>query len=467
MSAHPNVIVLMADTVMTSALGCYGAPYIQTPNIDALARTATLFEQAYQPATMCQPSRISWMTGCYPSTHGIYLNTFKEYRRRERTILRAAHEAGYKGGYLGLFHCWQDLDRDGLDDWSWIDFIHDLPHPNNTSWDKNDEQYREYFAHIEPMGITWPDLHLKDFHDHAGYTDFPIERHPAVRLTDKAIACIDDFAAERPNMLWLSYWMPHEPWAPPAPWHRMYSPADVVLPGNLHDDRATRPPHHSANDNVRIFRELWQADDGQSYRRALAAYAGCMSFVDGQIGRVLDHLKKKSLYDDSLIVFLTDHGTANGAHGWMFKGGSFMIDEISRIPLIIKAPRQQAARRIGEIVSSVDFFPTIMQVTGIDRCRSDGRTLPGLGGAEMGDDAVALGQHGSGSDNRAESARMLRKGRWKYTMYSQAGVDELYDLSEDPLELRNLSAVAGPQRAALRAELIARSRAAGDPFIVR
>jgi arylsulfatase A-like enzyme len=467
MPDRPDIIVLMADTVATAAVGCYGSPYVQTPRIDALARSATLFERAYQPANVCQPSRITWLTGCLPSTHGIYFNTFGQYRRKERTLLRALADAGYKGGYLGTFHCWDEPDRDGLDDWSWIDWIHDFAHPDKTGWRTTPAQEAAFQRHLDALGIVRYEPHLKDFRHEAGYTDFPIEQHFCSRLTAKAIDCIDDFATDRPNLLWLSWWLPHEPWAPPAPWHAMYGPDDVVLPASIHDPRTGRPPQQSAGENVERFRAVWDADGGRSFRRAMAAYAGCMSYIDHEMGRVVDHLVRRGRFDDSLIVVLSDHGTANGAHGWLGKAGPYMIDEISRIPLIIKQPGQRTARRIPDIVASADLHPTILALLGLPCGPVDGRPLPGIGGEPSRSDAYALGQHHDGSDDAGAAVRMLRRGRWKYNLYSQSGMDELYDLDEDPAELRNLAAIALPERRALRDELIGRIRASGDRFVVR
>ncbi|MBA2480496.1 MAG: sulfatase-like hydrolase/transferase [Planctomycetes bacterium] len=465
----PDLIVLMADTVRRDALGCYGSPFVRTPHIDALARESCVFDRAYQPANMCQPSRISWLTGCYPSTHQIFYNGFGNYARRETSLLKLLSRAGYKGGYLGIFHCWQELDRDGLDDWSWVDWIHDHPDyrvPGETSWRITDAHRTAWREQARRMGVMLTEDHLIDFHHHAGHTEFPIERHIGHRLAQEAMAAIDDFATDRPNALWASFWMPHEPWAPPAPWHQLYRPEDVVLPANLRDDRATRPEHHRHLGAGRIFDEL-VADGDAMLRRAWAAYAGCMSVVDDRIGAIIAKLKSAGRYDDAIVVFMTDHGTANGSHGWMYKGESFMIDEISRVPLMIKLPRASQVRRIDEVVASVDFMPTVCELLGIAHGRVDGSSLMELmsGGSRPG--ARAFGQHNHGTDERAESARSLRTGRWKYTLYSQPGVEELYDMVADPLELRNIAGEATVERGQLRAELADFIRSSADTFVVR
>ncbi|MEK7414159.1 MAG: sulfatase-like hydrolase/transferase [Planctomycetota bacterium] len=461
---HPNIIVLMADTVQSQALSCYGSPNVRTPHIDALAGQACLFERLYQPANMCKPSRTSWMTGCYPSTHQVYDNTsFND--RKQTTLLKLLSQAGYRGGYLGLFHCWHDRDRDGMDAWSWIDWAPDygIEDPSNPT----PPTRQDFLRHLAAMGVYPTGDHLKDFHDHAGYTDFPIEHHLCTRITDKAIACIDDFRSDQANFLWYSSWMPHEPWAPPAPYHTRYRPADMILPGNLRDPLTSRPAHQRVNHGrcAQVFSPD-ATGDGQ-LSRILAAYAGMVSFVDDNVGRIIAHLKRRGLYDDSIVVFTTDHGTAHGAHGWLYKGGPYMIDEISRIPLLIKFPGQSQPQRIPDVLSSTDLFPTLLEHVGVAHAPVDGRSLSDVIAGKRRNNARAFGEHLDGTDHEAKSVRMLRKGRWKYNLYSQAGVDELYDLDADPLELHNIAADAGSIRRELRDELVDYIRSRRDTFVVR
>src|SRR3954468_3880649 len=238
MSDRPDIIVLQADTVTTRAIGCHGS-WIRTPHIDALARDGTLFERMYQPANMCKPSRLTWMTGTYPWTHQAYTNDFP-YLRDRPTLLRRLADEGWRGGYLGLFHCWGDLDRDGMDAWSWVDWEWDWVAVDDGDGPRTSADHRR---RMKAMDIWETEHHLKDFRDAAGYTDFPLRHHRCTRLTDEAIRCLDDFRPGRPHFLWYSSWMPHEPWAAPAPYHELYRASDVVLPGNVHDRRATRPAH--------------------------------------------------------------------------------------------------------------------------------------------------------------------------------------------------------------------------------
>jgi arylsulfatase A-like enzyme len=463
MAQRPHVIVLMADTVRHDLLGCYGG-VARTPHLDALARRSHRFERLYQPATMCQPSRVTWMTGCLPATTQVYLNGFGNNRRLRPTLLRTLADAGYRGGYLGLFHCWQEPDRDGIDAWSMIDWMYDWM-PEHGSWQIDDAQWKRWLAHVDSLGITPVETQLKDFHHHAGWTDFPRERHPAVRLADRALECIDDVRAGQPHLLWTSFWMPHEPWAPPRELLDLYRLEDMPLPASWRDDLATRPEHQRALNNAAQFAQLGP-DTEANLRRLWAAYAACMTLVDEQCGRIIAALERKGIYDDSLVIFMTDHGTTHGAHGWLYKGSSFMIDEVSRVPCLVKLPGQREARVIDDVVSSADLYPTVCEALGIAHGPVDGRSWSDVfaGGRR---DARAFGQHGDGSDTEAKSVRSLRRGRWKYNLYSAPGVDELYDLDADPHELRNIVRDCPSERSQLRAELVDAIRSSSDRFEVR
>lgn len=458
MARQPHVIVLMADTVQRQALGCYGG-FVRTPTIDALAGHATRFERLYQPANMCQPSRCTWMTGTLPSTHQVYCNG-ERFDRSQPTMLRRLADAGYRGGYLGLFHCWaQPDDRDGLDAWSWADWIHD--HEAILAIPDEAARNARWQAELERMGMTGPEYALRDFHHHAGHTDFPLARHPAVRIADQAIAAIDDIDPARPHALWVSFWMPHEPWAPPREYLDRYRPQDMPLPRSLHDDRATRPPHQRQGAGAEAAAMLGPDLEG-NLRRVLAAYAGCMELVDTQCGRILDALRRRGLYEDSVVAFITDHGTTHGAHGWLYKGGAYALDEISHVPAILKTPGQRQPRVVPDVVSSADFAPTILGFAGVDAGAVDGRAWSDVLAGERRAGARAFCQHLRGGPG---AARSIRTGRWKYTLYGN-GADELYDLDADPDELRNVVADVPAERRALREELVASIRASTDTFEV-
>jgi arylsulfatase A-like enzyme len=462
--ARPHIVVLMADTVMRQALGCYGG-VARTPHIDALAARSWRFERLYQPATMCQPSRVTWMTGCLPWTTRVWANSPGCNARRERTLLRALREHGYRGGYAGLFHCWEEHDRDGLDMLDWIDWYHDWIGPQPGGPD-HERLLPLFMAHLERMGVQLPDGHLLDFRDHAGHTDFPLARHPAVRLADQGVAAVDAIDPAVPHLIWLSFWMPHEPWAPPRDHLERHRLADMPLSPTWNDDLAGRPAHLARLPNRQLV-SAFGHDAPERLRRIWRAYAGCMSLVDDQVGRVIAALERRGLYDDALVVFTTDHGTTHGAHGMLYKSFSGMIDEISRIPLLLKLPGQRAARTVAQVASSADLHPTLLELLGIPCGRVDGSSwAPWLAGAEPGR-TRAFGVHGDGTDAEAQSVRSLRVGAWKYNRYSAPETEELYNLDEDPHETDNRARACPAETAALGAELMEASRAAGDSFVLR
>jgi arylsulfatase A-like enzyme len=463
MAQRPNIIVLMADTVMRQALGCYGG-VVKTPHLDALAGQAHRFEQLYQPANMCQPSRVTWMTGCLPSTTQVYHNGFGNNQRKQQTLLRALSQAGYRGGYLGLFHCWPGADRDGLDDWQWIDWMYDW-NEHGKDWNVSADAGAAWKQRLHSMGIMAPEYHLRDYHHHAGHTDFPLAYHPAVRLADQALTCIRDFSRERPNLLWTSFWMPHEPWAPPREFLQLHALEAMPLSPSYREGLTGSTPRLGTAGPRATFLEL-APDYELNLRRIYQAYAGCMALVDEQMGRIIAELKAQGLYDESLIVFCTDHGTTHGAHGWMYKGGSFMCDEVSRVPCMVKLPGQQTPTTITDIVSSADLYPTLLEHLGISHPQVDGESWSGLFAGLPRTNARAFTQHLAGATLGGEAVRSLRRGPYKFTLFSTPGVEELFDLTSDPSEQHNLVAELPQVRQELRAELVDFIARSPDQFVI-
>lgn len=450
----PNIIFLMADTVMRSALSCYGSPFIKTPHIDSLCKQSYQFENLYQPANMCKPSRSCWWTGYYQNHHQVFHNR-QVYDRKVPTIFKSLADQNYYGGFLGLFHCWRGEQHDGLDDWSWLDYDDDHP------FDGHEERWESIRQYASDHGFYLTEEHLKDFRNHAGYTDFPIEQHKTTKITDKAIECINDFQDDRPNALWVSYWMPHEPFAPPVPYNERYPINEVVLPGNVNDDRSGRPEHHSHPDLTRIE----GIENEEQLKRVWSAYAGMMTFVDDQIGRIIQHLKENNLYDDAIIVFSTDHGTTMGSHGWMYKGQSYMVEEISHIPCMMKLPQQQYQICVQDVVSSTDFTPTILDILGLPYNHCHGQSWQqDIFKGQSRENPYALGMHDGEGQEHSPAVRMLRKGDWKYNMYSLPGVEELYNIAKDPLELENCANQQTQQCETMRAELTNILSAQNDAF---
>lgn len=463
---RPNIVFIMADSLVTDAVGCYGSPFVRTPNIDALAGDGVLFENHYQTATTCLPARVSVLTGSYPPAHGVYSNSDR-YDRSLPSALEYLSQNGYRGGHLGVLHCWGGTDRDGLQDWEHVDRKDDYV-TNRDPEAEGPGTLKAYREHLIALGITNRAGHAKDFHHSAGYTDFPIEQTESRALSDKAIKCIDDFQEDRAQALWISYVTPHAPNVPPIQF--LYDTRDVILPENCHDHGAGRFAHlHTGS----LRNSFAQMEGETNLRRFWAAYAGDVTFLDDCIGRVLKRLKEQGQYDNTMIVVTADHGWIFGNHKWWGYGTPVLTDELLRVPLIMKLPGRHKAQRIPEVVSAVDIMPTLLEYAGIPCGDMDGRSLKGLIEGKPREDAYALGYHGNGCRDivhdfhRRLSSRMLRQGKWKYILYNTNDYDELLDMENDPGECRNVADQFPAVKDQMRSKLLELIHKTDDPFCTR
>ncbi len=455
----PNVVIFIADTMRTSALGCYGSPFIKTPHIDAFSKDALVFRNMYQPATMCRPSRVSFFTGCYQSTHQTFFNG-DTFSRKEKTLLKYLSENGYTGGYLGLFHLWNGFDRDGLNKWEWVDYWDDYV----TNSDKNavgEGSIAGFREHMNKHGLRMPKLHAQTGIA-SGYVDYPIEEYVPFRLNQKALACIEDFSPSSPNFLAISHWIPHEPYAPHVSNMHRYKPEDVILPENVYDKKENKPAHLSSDSLCGKFKEL---NGDEELKKCWSAYACNVSYIDDCFEEIISKLKKDGLYDESIIVFMTDHGTTLGSHGWLYKGHPYMIDELSRIPFMVKFPHNKHRGDFKGVSSTVDILPTLLSNLGMKHNNCDGKDLFSFN-EETGKNHAVFGQHGYGTSPEAISVRMIRKGKWKYNLYNLPNTEELYDLENDPQEMNNLASKEPKVKDGLYKELCAYITNSSDPFLI-
>lgn len=315
------------------------------------------------------------------------------------------------------------------------------------------------------------------------------EAHSKPRFqADRAIEFIRRHA-ERPWMLSVNTLEPHMPFTGPR--DDQYDPADVPLPANVFE-----PPAESCLLRTRIVHALQRhhphADclrmDKTRLRRTLAHYWGLCSQVDHHFGRILSALAESSQWDDTLIVFTSDHGDQMGSHGLVAK--TVMFEESARVPLIVKRPGQRDGRVVDAPVSHVDLAPTVLDAVGAGAAGLDGVSL--FGGPAPARDIVLVWRRDDGADNdnrledkdaawsrlgdrdtleralRGESRRLVTSDRWKLILSDQ-GEGELYDLTADPLELNNRAAdtAVAARRRDLESRLRAWQARMGDPWLAR
>lgn len=440
MSVAPRQIVMIhTDEQVWSFLGCMGHREVRTPHIDALAATGVRFDTAYACSGVCVPSRASLMTGRYTIAHGINCNV-QELPESERTLGHYLSSAGCHTGYFGKTHYGghdDDMQRDGWQE----SFI----------WQK---QYNDYLrAHGVP--VSYPEgrkiRHSEMRYWNVGTSEIPYEHYFEKVITDQAIGYIRRHRSE-PFFCFVGHIAPHGPFTPPSPYDTLYAPEALTL-----EPTGTICPENKPPAFIRWVEQNRKYINAAELRLYLAHIYGLITLVDDQVGRVVQALKDERIYDQTLIVFTTDHGDFSSAYGIIGKSWC-MDDRLMRVPLIISHPDYREQGRVSSVLTdNVDILPTLLEYSGVTVPPAvQGRSLLGLlqGRTTAHKDKVFGNNYFYDSTDSLRQT-MLRQGRWKYVQ-AHNFKGELYDLEEDPRELSNL--VDRPEQAdrvrAMRDEIL-------------
>ncbi len=469
-----NVLFIMCDQLRWDYLSCTGHPHLRTPHIDKLAARGVLFDRAYVQSPICGPSRMSFYTGRYVSSHGSTWNNIP-LKVGEMTLGDHLRPLGVRTALCGKTHMTADIEgmrRLGLSPDSQIGALvsecgfepyerEDGLHPDGPRYPRN----AAYDTHMKDCG--WPDENpwqtvansAEDedgnilsgwFMDHA---DKPARAADEDSETPYITSRAMDFIAEAGDTPWclhLSYIKPHWPYIVPAPYHDMYGPETHLDPVRNESERADPHPVYGAFMEERVSRAF--CDDG-TRTRVLTAYMGLIKQIDDQVGRLMAFLDEQGLTDETMIVFTSDHGDYLGDH-WMGEKELFH-DASSRIPLIVVDPSPEADATRGlkspALVEAIDVVPTILDYFGGEAMPHiiEGMSLRSIlhGQAEiLRDFAVSEYDYSMrdvrrrlGVEVKDAKLTMLFDGRWKYT-FAEGFRPMLFDLDADPDELADLGA---------------------------
>lgn len=420
----PNIVILMADQLTASALKAYGNNVSLTPNIDKLAREGVVFESAYCNSPLYAPSRASLMTGQFISRNAVYDNA-AEFHADSPTFCHYLREQGYRTWLSGKMHFCGPDQLHGFDERLTTDI-----YPADFGWTpdwKHPERRLDWYHNMSSVLEAGECVRTNqlDFDDEALFLARQ-RLYDAARRPD-----------EQPFLLHLSLTHPHDPFAIPKRYLDRISEADVDLPQIGARDVENDP--HSER-----LRAMYQLEEGlltdEHIRRARHAYYGALAYVDDCFGEIVNTLEETGLAKNTVVFVIADHGEMLGERGLWYKMSFF--ENAVRVPLIVHNPHLFAPRRVAESVSLVDLLPTFVELaSGEDRRASavaplDGHSLvPHLRG-ETGPD-------GACAEYLAEGAVgpqvMIRRGPWKYVRaWNEA--PQLFNLPDDPHELRNLAA---------------------------
>jgi len=441
----PNIVFILADDLGWKDLGCYGSEFYETPRLDGLARQGAVFSDAYASCPVCSPTRASLLTGKYPARVGVtqFIGGHTAGRLcdvpyhhnlplSEHSLAAALGEGGYQTWHIGKWHLGGHLT---------------LPQSHGFE--------------VNLGGCDWG-LPKQGFFSPYGLPtleDGPEGEYLTDRLTDEAIALIEGRDPERPFFLNLWHYAVHIPIEAPEPLVEKYRAKakamglDQVEP---FDEGEPIPCAHKRGQRVR--RRKLQSDP---------AYAAMVENLDTSVGRLLDALEAAGLAENTIVIFTSDNGglaTAEGSptcnaplaegKGWMYEGGT-------REPLVVRWPgRTPAGSRCAEPVSSVDFYPTLLEAAGLParpEQHCDGVSLlPLLEGSQEPLEREGLFWHYPHYSNQGGTPGCsIRSGDWKLIEFFEGGKLELYNLREDVAETRDRSAELPDKAGELHAKLVA------------
>lgn len=358
----PNIVFIMTDQHNAQFLGCLGRPELRTPNFDALAKQSVIFTSAYSASPVSGPSRAAVFTGMYPLHNGVTKNWI-QLKNESGLLTERLAKAGYLNAMIGKLHLTPVSSSHGFHYSRICDSPYDL-------YDKKEVETNDYLKWAaEDMGIKPEQLaalageseryDTKDPRFWLGWS-WTDDAHQITTWTgNEAVSFINNYEKKQPFFIHISFFGPHHPYSTCAPWDEMYDPAKVTLPPTFDQ---IQPGAQSG------IRNDWTEE---KWREIIARYSGNISAIDFQIERIVKALKEQGLWENTLIVFTSDHGDHMGDFSQLGKGT--MLESSVRVPFFIKPPGATPTRReCSAVINLLDLYNTFLEYAGV----SDTVTAP-------------------------------------------------------------------------------------------
>ncbi|TWT61347.1 sulfatase [Rubinisphaera italica] len=448
----PNVLFIAVDD-LACTLGCYGDLIAKTPNIDRLAASGVCFLRAYNQLPLCNPTRASIMTGLRPDTIKVYDldRHFRDEVPDVVTLPQAFQNAGYFAARVGKIYHYNvpaAIGTDGFDD---------PPSWNQTVNPKGRDKAEEALIYnAEPHrkisgALSWLAAEGEDTEQTDGM------------IASEAIKLMQERQKE-PFFLGVGFFRPHTPYVAPKKYFDMYPVETLRLPFAPQGDRDDIPTaafaHNCPVPNYNL--------DEATLLKATQAYYACVSFIDAQVGRLLNALDALELTDNTIVVFWSDHGYHLGEHNGVWQKRT-LFEQGARAPLIIRNPSSKGSGPCQRIVEFVDLYPTLTELAGIQSPEGlEGRSLSPLLNDPLSDwEGYAITQVLRPADDRLPEQVMgcsIRTERYRFTEWGEGKYgSELYDHHADPGEFNNLAIQPDVQSKTIMEKLrpLLRARASG------
>jgi len=409
----PNILMIAIDD-QNDWIGCLGGhPQVKTPHLDALAARGTVFTNAHCQAPLCNPSRSSILTGLRPSTTGVHglspgIRDVAELKRHI-TLPQALHAAGYFTFTCGkVYHdgSFKPKDRAAeFDEWG---VASGMPKPATP-----------FVKGLSHPAMDWGVFPEQD-EDQADW-----------KIASAAVSKLQSVEKDKPWFIACGFRLPHVPCYASQKWFDLYPDATLQMPPVKEDDRADLPRFASflhwklPEPRLKTLRDL------NEWRNLVRAYLACTSFMDSQVGRVLDALSKSGQLENTIVIVWGDHGWHLGEKG--MTGKNTLWERSTRVPFIWAGPGITKNQRCGRPAELLDIFPTLLESLGEPARKDlDGHSLvPQLKDANAAREFPAITTHNQGN-------HAIRTEKWRYIHYAD-GSEELYDEQADPNEWTNLA----------------------------
>lgn len=439
-----NVLFIAVDDLRPE-LGCYGAKHIQSPNIDKLAAGGLLFERAYCQQAVCNPSRNSVLSGCRPdTTRCMANNTFLRPTLPDiLTLPQHFKNNGWHALSLGkIFHHSDKEPGDDPQSWSEPSWYHGEPYKHWFSKESDDfiKKLKKLPPDKRPKLVRGPPFEA---------ADQPDDVYPDGQTAAKAIETLRRLKdSTKPFFLGVGFVKPHLPFTCPQKYWDLYPAESIKLPGNYHPPKDVPGPALHNEYELRTYGGIPPKGKitDETALNLIRGYRACISFMDAQVGRVLEELDRLNLRQNTIIVLWGDHGYHLGENGLFTKMTNFELG--THAPLIVCTPGQKSTgQRTRALVEFVDMYPTLTELAGLPLpAHLEGSSfVPLLIDPAKAWKTAAFSQYlRPGKD--AVMGRTIRTDRWRYTEWVSnekeiMGV-ELYDEQADPQENVNVAAVA-------------------------
>lgn len=432
-SAKPNFIFIICDQLRADCIRAYGNETVSTPNVDYFAARGTLFENGYSAVPSCLPARASLMSGqdqWHAGVLGMGWGQGQIPNDYPHTLAGELTKAGYRTHLIGKGHFHPQRTSMGFES-------AELEEGGRTLMNGFKDEYREYFDALAPKGITPEDhgIDWNSWHAHPWHTEDRL--HPTFWTISRAIEFLDTRDKDKPFFLNISFDRPHSPYCPPQRFWDMYinkdlKKADVGEWAEMHDDSETAKDPNA-------WRGIMTDEE---IHRARAGYYGDTTFIDNQIGRLFNWMRRfaREEYQNTWFIFISDHGDMLGDHNLWRK--TYAYEGSTKIPFIVCPPFKEgkSERHLAdEVVELRDIMPTILEAAGIEipETVTGKSVLPLMKNQKTEWREYLHGEHCKCYSHEQEM-QFVTDGKRKFVWLSGINVEQFFDLDEDPGELNNL-----------------------------